>query len=169
MLIRASSIYTNITQGYSTQGLVAPTDKKLLDAVNAKPASNKLTEEQQSEVRALKNRDQEVRSHELAHLSAAGGIALSGANYSYTTGPDGVRYATGGDVSIDISAVAGDPQATLQKAETIRRAALAPANPSSQDQSVAAMASQMANKARMDLMRLQQETNTRGSKLDIRA
>lgn len=168
MIIGASSIYTNVTQGYSTQGLVAPTDKKLLDAVNAKPAVNKLTEEQQSEVLALKNRDQEVRSHEQAHLSAAGGIAISGAHYSYTTGPDGIRYATGGDVGIDVSAVSGDPQATLQKAETIRRAALAPANPSSQDQSVAAMATEMANKARMDLIRAQQETSSRGSKLDIR-
>ena len=47
-----------------------------------------------------------------------------------STGPDGQRYAIGGEVPIDLSAVPGNPQATLQKALTIRRAALAPTDPS---------------------------------------
>lgn len=168
MVISASSFYADIGKGYSTQVITAQNNKDALASTSIKPGGDKLTDQQKSEIQALKNRDQEVRNHELAHLSAAGGIAISGAHYSYTTGPDGIRYATGGDVGIDTSTVAGDPEATLRKAETIRRAALAPANPSSQDQSVAAMAAEMASKARIDLMRLQQDTNTRGSKLDIR-
>ena len=68
-------------------------------------------------------------------------------------------YAVGGDVQIDVSAVSGDPEATISKSDQIRRAALAPANPSSQDISVAAMASRMAADARIELMRQQQNAN----------
>lgn len=57
----------------------------------------------------------------------------------------------GGDVSIDTSAVAGDPQATLRKAQQIRRAASAPVDPSSQDRSVAAQASRMEVQARVEI------------------
>lgn len=105
----------------------------------ASPESNKL--------KKLQARDQEVRAHEAAHLAAAGPYASGGMRLSYQEGPDGKRYAIGGSVSIDTSAVAGDPQATLEKARIIRRAALAPAQPSGQDHSVAAQASQMETQA----------------------
>jgi hypothetical protein len=71
-----------------------------------------------------------VRAHEQAHLVAAGRYASSGGTFPYETGSD---YAVGGEVAIDTSAIAGDPEATLRKMEQIRRAALAPANPSGQD------------------------------------
>lgn len=119
------------------------------------------------QVETLKARDREVRAHEQAHLSAAGGIAISGAQFQYTSGPDGKRYATGGEVSIDTSTVPGDPQATLRKAETIRRAALAPAHPSSQDYKVAAKAAAMANKASAELM--QGDPERTGSLINITA
>lgn len=70
-----------------------------------------------------------------------------------TRGPDGRQYATGGEVSIDVSPVAGDPQATIDKAEKIRRAALAPAEPSQADRAVAARATAMANEARIEMQR----------------
>lgn len=139
---------------------VAPVDK-------VKDQSEEL--QQQREVQALKDRDREVRSHEQAHLSAAGGIALSGARFQYVTGPDGQRYATGGDVSIDTSEVPGDPAATMRKAETIRRAAMAPAKPSAQDYSVAANAAAMANKAAVEFLRGPQDSNRKGSQLDVNA
>jgi hypothetical protein len=60
-------------------------------------------------------------------------------------------YATGGEVQIDTSPISGDPEATIRKAETIRRAALAPASPSDQDRRVAAMAARMALNAEMDI------------------
>jgi hypothetical protein len=62
-----------------------------------------------------------------------------------------VNYAVGGEVSIRVGTVANDPQATLEKAEQVRRAALAPADPSSQDRQVAARASQIAAEARAEL------------------
>lgn len=123
----------------------------------------------QSEIQALKNRDREVRNHEQAHVSAAGGIAVSGAGFQFVTGPDGQRYAVGGEVSIDTSAVANDPVATLRKAETIRRAALAPAQPSAQDYSVAGKATAMANQASLDMLRTLQGAEHTGSQLDVMA
>ncbi|MBF0266296.1 MAG: hypothetical protein HQL46_13610, partial [Gammaproteobacteria bacterium] len=56
--------------------------------------------------------------------------------------------AVGGEVNIDVSGVSGDPQATIQKAQQIRRAATAPAEPSSKDRQVAAEASRMEAEAR---------------------
>ncbi|WP_406663269.1 putative metalloprotease CJM1_0395 family protein [Gallaecimonas sp. GXIMD1310] len=108
--------------------------------------------EQQKVVRQLKSRDQEVRAHEQAHRSAAGALA-QGTQYSYQRGPDGQRYAVGGEVSIDTGKVAGDPQATINKARTIIAAALAPAQPSAQDRMVAAQAQQMLLKAQAELSR----------------
>ncbi|MDT4331417.1 putative metalloprotease CJM1_0395 family protein [Methylomonas sp. MED-D] len=131
-------------------------------------ASAQLSDEQLAQVQKLKTRDREVRAHEQAHLSAAGGLATGGAHFQYVTGPDGVRYATGGDVGIDTSEVSGNPQATLAKADTIRRAALAPAQPSGQDLSVAGQASAMAAKARAELLKSQQAPNS-GQHLNVRA
>lgn len=84
-------------------------------------------------------------------MAAAGGLAKGAARFSYQKGPDGQLYAVGGEVSIDTSAVAGNPEATLAKANIIRAAALAPADPSSQDRAVAASAAQMAAAARIDI------------------
>ena len=102
-------------------------------------------------VQELRQRDREVRAHEQAHKSAAGPYAKGGPTFEYQTGPDGRRYAVGGEVSIDTSKVSGNPQATLIKAQTVRRAALAPSEPSAQDRSVAAQASQLENEARAEL------------------
>ena len=102
------------------------------------------------EIRQMQRRDSEVRTHEAAH-AAAGGAYAGAPTYTTTRGPDGKTYATGGEVSIDISAIKGDPEATLQKAEQVRSAALAPAQPSSQDMKVAQKAQSMAAKARAEL------------------
>merc|ERR1712169_100325 len=73
-------------------------------------------ERELEEIRSLKQRDQEVRVHEQAH-SASGGVHAGSASFSYETGPDGVLYAVGGEVSVDVSKVSDDPQATLDKME----------------------------------------------------
>ncbi|MYM66628.1 catalase [Pseudoduganella sp. FT55W] len=98
----------------------------------------------------LKARDLEVRQHEQAHMAAAGGLATSGASYTYQRGPNGVSYAIGGEVNIDTSPGA-TPEETIQRARTIQAAALAPAEPSGADRSVAAQAQQMEVQARAEL------------------
>lgn len=87
----------------------------------------------------LQAADREVKAHEMAHLAAAGSYARGGASYQYKQGPDGKKYAVGGEVSIDIGKES-TPEKTIEKMRVVRRAALAPADPSPQDQRVAARA-----------------------------
>lgn len=101
-------------------------------------------------VSELKARDRVVRAHEMAHMAAGAGIVTRGASFTFETGPDGQRYAVGGEVGINTSP-GRTPEETLAKADKIRAAALAPADPSSQDLRVAAEAAQMAVEARQEL------------------
>jgi len=118
-------------------------DKKALDA-------EKLTEDEQRRVEELKKIDQKVKVHEQAHVSAAGGYARGGANYNFVTGPDGNRYASGGHVNLDTSPES-TPEATIRKADVIRKAALAPADPSPADRQIAADAAKMKQNAQREL------------------
>lgn len=108
------------------------------------------------QVEQLKARDIEVRKHEEAHKAAAGELFMGGPNYTYQQGPDGMRYAVGGSVQIDTSP-GSTPEETIRKAAKIRAAALAPAEPSSTDRSVAAKASRMEAEARAELAKEQAE------------
>ncbi|MBB3121640.1 putative metalloprotease CJM1_0395 family protein [Pseudoduganella violacea] len=113
-------------------------------------AKAELTSDQLKQIDQLKARDQQVRQHEMAHLSAAGGLATSGPTYTYQRGPDGINYAIGGEVNIDTSP-GRTPQETLERARTIQAAALAPADPSGPDRAIAARAQQMAQQASQEL------------------
>ncbi len=105
-----------------------------------------LTPSDQVLIDKLKSRDSDVKAHEGAHRAAAG--PYGGApSYTYQKGPDGANYAIGGEVSIDASPIAKDPNATITKELQIQRAALAPADPSSQDVKVAAEAGAMIAQA----------------------
>ena len=127
--------------------------------VSNNQSNTQLSDQQQQEVQQLKARDRVVRAHEAAHLAAGGGIVRSGASFTFQRGPDGVQYAIGGEVQIDTSEVSGDPQATLEKAQQIQAAALAPAQPSSQDRSVAIKAAQMAIEARAEINQQRNKEN----------
>lgn len=120
-----------------------------------------LDEGEQKQLQELKARDQEVRTHEQAHM-AAGGQYAGGVSYEYQQGPDGRRYAVGGEVSIDTSAEK-DPEATIAKMRQVRSAALAPAEPSPQDRSVAAAAAQAEGEARQELREEQQASAAEGA------
>lgn len=114
---------------------------------------NKLSEEELRQVEKLRQRDQEVRAHEQAHIAAGGQYVRGGANFEYQRGPDGKLYAVGGEVSIDVSPIPNNPSATIRKMETVVRAALAPSQPSAQDYQVAARAQMEISKAQMELLR----------------
>ncbi|NQZ09099.1 MAG: catalase [Algicola sp.] len=117
---------------------------KQLERVEAKQV-----QQEQQQIQELRGRDAEVKAHEQAH-AAAGGQYAGSPTYEFKRGPDGNNYAVGGEVSIDASAVGGDPRATIDKMRQVRSAALAPASPSSQDRAVAAQAAQTATDARVD-------------------
>jgi len=97
----------------------------------------------------LKQTDQKVRAHETAHTSAGGQYVTGGPSFQYKTGPDGKQYAVGGEVEIDTSTIPNDPEATIAKMQVVKRAALAPSDPSPQDRSVAAAATQKEAQARL--------------------
>jgi hypothetical protein len=117
-----------------------------------------LTAKERRKVQKLRRIDAKVRAHEQAHLAAAGQYAQGGASFEYVTGPDGKQYAVGGEVSMDTSS-AGSPKETIQKMRQVKRAATAPANPSSQDQQVAAQAAQKLAEARRKLNQQQFQEN----------
>lgn len=116
--------------------------KKSKDGRELKPEEKRAVED-------LIKTDRNVRTHESAH-EAAGGSLVRGKSFSYVTGPDGQQYAVGGEVSIDMSTVSNNPSATIQKMQQVRRAALAPSDPSSQDRSVATTASTIEESARAE-------------------
>jgi len=112
------------------------------------------TKEDEQQIEQLKQRDREVRAHEAAHQSAAGGYSR-GMSFTYQIGPDGQRYAIGGEVKIDMSPVPNNPEATIQKMQVVQRAALAPSDPSPQDRAVAAAARSIEQQARRQLLEQQ--------------
>ena len=96
------------------------------------PAVEELSSEQRQALEKLKKRDQEVKAHEKAHAAAGAGIVQGGATYQYQRGPDGKMYAVGGEVKIDTTPER-DPEDTIRKMQQVRKAALAPTQPSAQD------------------------------------
>lgn len=110
-----------------------------------------LDNKEKKEVEKLREIDRKVRAHEMAHLVAGGPYVRGGPYYKYVTGPDGKRYAVAGEVKIDTSEEK-DPEKTIQKMEIVKKAALAPADPSPTDRRVAAEAAAKEAKARAKLM-----------------
>jgi hypothetical protein len=152
--VRQSSSSSSVTRPDASNPVnhTKPVDK----VDSAVPVSEEQQAKQQQQafeqvVAQLKSRDREVKAHEQAHLSAAGPYATGGIKYDYQTGPDGQKYAVGGSVGIDTSPVSGDPEATIQKMRVVQAAAMAPAQPSSQDFKVAAQASQISMQASTEL------------------
>jgi hypothetical protein len=131
-------------------------DSKSQSSTEAKsPTGEELSEEELDEVRQLKARDQEVKTHEQAHVAAGGQYIRGGISYDYQRGPDGKNYAVGGHVNIDVSAES-TPEATINKMRVVKRAALAPAEPSGADRAVAAEASNKEQQARSEIAETQQ-------------
>jgi hypothetical protein len=114
-----------------------------------KTAQQGFSPEEQSQLAKLKARDRDVRQHEQAHMAAGAGLITSSASFTYQKGPDGVNYAIGGEVGISTSP-GRTPDETIARARQIKAAALAPADPSGQDQAVAAKAAQMEQGARQE-------------------
>lgn len=143
---RSETPAENVTESAEQQ-----TESKAQDDRIAEQRAEAQQRQDQQIIRQLSARDAEVRAHEQAH-AAVGGQYAGSANYTYERGPDGVNYAVGGEVPIDVGAIQGNPQATLEKMLVVQRAALAPAEPSAQDRRVAALAANQANQARAEIL-----------------
>jgi len=99
----------------------------------------------EAEIARLQRTEREVVAHENAHKAAAGRFG-GPVRYAYTTGPDGKRYITGGEVAINTPA-SNDPEEALRNARQVMKAAMAPGSPSGQDIAVAARAAATVSKA----------------------
>ena len=110
-------------------------------------------------IQKLRMIEQKVKAHEMAHKTA-GGELTGPVHYKYQKGPDGRLYIVGGEVPIKIK-VGKTPEETIEIARKIKRAAFAPADPSPQDRAVAARASILEIKARMELSKQQSENQSK--------
>ena len=130
----------------STDGASAlPVDAKQEQSAVV-PGEKKLDDPQvQQAVAQLRSIEEKVKAHEAAH-KGAGGTMTGPVSYSYTRGPDGKNYITGGEVPISISP-GNTPQETISRMQQVIHAALAPADPSPQDRAVAAQAASIAQNA----------------------
>ena len=140
----------------SEQGEQNPEQDKEEQQQAKQKVQQELEQKELEQIKQLKSRDLEVRAHEQAH-AAVGGSYAGSPSYEYEKGPDGNRYAVAGEVPIDVSEVPNDPQATIEKMQQVQAAALAPAEPSSQDRKVAAQAAQTISKATSELLQAQNE------------
>jgi len=146
-------------QGSAAQ-VTGDSQQQFNDASEESAGKEDARERQQAEqrqVESMKERDQEVRTHEQAHATIGGQYAGS-PQYDFQRGPDGQRYAIDGEVSIDVS-TENTPQQTIRKMQQVRAAALAPAEPSPQDLQVAAEASRIAFEARSKLAEERKEAS----------
>jgi len=139
----------------------AKTEQKKADDNNNDTAARKIAsqaEQQQKQQQNLNDQviiskmqkvERAVTAHEQAHKTAAGPYA-GPISYDYETGPDGRRYVVGGEVPIK-APQGRTPEETIQIMERVKRAALAPADPSAQDVAVAALAAQQQQAARSEM------------------
>lgn len=108
----------------------------------------------------IKQRYDEIYAHELAHKNAAG--SYGGA---IVIEKDSNGIPVGGHVAIQMPALdKNNPDKTIKHADTVIRAAMAPADPSSQDFKVAAQARNIRNQA----IAFKSDGNV-GKKLDYQA
>ena len=158
-----SNILYNTGSNYSTQAnensISKETEKKVDKEVEKKESEkskpdNELSQDEKVLLNKLQARDSEVRSHESAHQS--GGASTGGASYTYQQGPDGKMYAIGGEVSVSMPS-GSTPEETIQNAQAVIAAAMAPSDPSGQDFAVASSARIMMMKAQQQKTKDMQE------------
>jgi len=136
--------------------------KELIEEIK----EDELTPEAKKQVEELKQIERKVEAHEQAHKSVGGQFAGS-MSYSYTQGPDGRRYKTGGEVSISIPSD-DDPQKLIAQLMQVKRAALAPADPSPQDIKVAGMVDGKLQVARAKLRESYNQENNEENTFDLK-
>lgn len=140
-------------------------EKKTDKDNDRKSNGEQLTDAEQKKVNQMKERDTEVRTHEMAH-ARVGGQYAGAPVYEKEKGPDGKDYITDGHVNIDMSEESTASK-TVQKMQQVIRAAKAPAEPSGQDLKVAAEAQQKLNEASRKVLEENNPAKKQADKSDI--
>lgn len=144
------------TEETQTEDNVADSEESDDTQKNVANKEEDLSPDQKQQLAELEARDAEVKTHEAAHKAAAAGLNASAPSYDYETGPDGKRYAVGGEVNISFTQ-SSNPEENITNAERMKAAALAPAEPSAQDRAVASDASRIIMMAKQELRQQQTE------------
>jgi|GEM_PF-694035 len=139
---------------YNTDGRLEGDKKKDNSAIVAKNEQPAIPDKKKAEdpqiqqiISQLKSTEEKVKAHEAAHKSS--GAATGPISYTYTRGPDGKNYITGGEVPINISS-GSTPEETIGRMQQVIQAALAPADPSPQDRAVASQATNIKLQAQQE-------------------
>ncbi len=148
----------------NTTNIIArlPGNQVLVRKDRAADNPNGKSEEENRALQKLKNRDQEVRQHEAQHSRNLETIPIGGPQYTYTIGPDGKVYATGGQVIV-ATGTSSDPETALRKARALKSTALSTGEPSSTDMAAAVSAREMEMEA---IIKMARENNNSGNEKD---
>ena len=150
--LATEDINTKTQETEDTQNII----KSEAEKREAQQENDKAEDEKDAQVQELKDIEREVIAHEAAHQAAAGELG-GGVSYTYTQGPDGQSYITGGEVPIRLKQ-GSTPEETLRNMQQVQRAASAPSEPSGQDRQVAARAAAIAAKARAQIAQEDEHT-----------
>lgn len=105
-----------------------------------------------NEIKRLQEQENNVISHERSHMQSGGEFSGS-PSYLYTRGPDGKVYISGGEVKMYVPAT-DDYDKLIQSLQKVKRAAMAPPDPSPQDSKTAAMASAKEASVRQEIAKM---------------
>lgn len=133
-----TSWYKAINQNNLSQQVEPNQQNKNMEDVKKEESKNQLDPELHQQIQQYVSAENKVKAHEQAH-KAVGGQYAGGISYDYKQGPDGKQYVVGGEVPIQ-APEGKDPEDSIRIMEQVRRAALAPTDPSPQDLKVAASA-----------------------------
>lgn len=115
-----------------------------------KEESKEIVPQEQAIIREMEQTEKNVRVHEQAHKAVGGDV----------TGSDGEQYVLSGEIPI-VAGTSSSEEETLNILESVRNAALAPTEPSSQDLRVAASASAQIQQVQAKLNGIEiEETDT---------
>lgn len=132
----------------SVQSYLAKSARSAEESVRAEILSPEAIEK-----RRLEQSQREVMAEQIRQSQIAGSYARPIAEFAHELGPDGSRYAVDVTLSFDTSVAGEEPEELLEKAETVRRAALASSDPNTQELMVAAKAAMMATMARARMLK----------------
>jgi hypothetical protein len=122
------------------------------EAESVSDASTALSADEQRRVRELERLDRVVRAQENVHRAVAPEVVSGDSTFEYEVGPDGQRYAVRGETRIELPRD-GDPDQVVHDAQLALRAALAPAQVSSEDRVLAMRAAGLEARARAQIQR----------------
>ncbi len=116
-----------------------------------------LSEEEQKEIEKIRKNGRNIKRQELVYRAIVGNHVKGAASFEYDLGPDGIKYAVAGHTTIDTRPVINNPEASIRKAQAIKRTKL--------DRSVAVEVEKMEREARLEIKEEQRKESDETTKV----